>query len=369
MTTGNNRAKRYSNIKYAFALFSTAYLVILLFLFLGLGLSSNLSEEISKMTQNRYLALSLYLAVIFALYAILDFPFNLYRSFRVEHKFGLSRQKFSSWLADNIKTGMISYIISLIVLAAFYFVLEAFAANWWLVISAIWIFLSLILAKLMPIVIIPLFFKYRRMDDQALRQGIISLAKKMKLKILDVFEIDFSKKTLKANAALLGWGSTRRVILADTLKDKYSKEEIEAILAHEFAHYRQRHLLKIILINSSATLLLFFLIFKSAAGLLPVFGLDSLSQTAALPLVFIYFVIFGLLMQPLENYFTRCMERSADRIALEVTGAKGAFISMMEKLANQNLADRAPNLLIKLFFFDHPPIDERIKMAQNHKGA
>jgi len=369
MSKEGNRAKRYSNIKYGFALFSTAYLLILLFLFLKLGLSSGLSQGIAKITQNQYLALLIYLAIAFLGYAVLDFPFNFYRSFRVEHKFGLSREKPGSWLLDNVKAGVLSYIISLIVLSAFYFVLKAFADNWWLAISVIWIFLSLILAKLTPVVIIPLFFKYRKMEDEGLRQRIMGLAEKMKVRILDVFEVDFSKKTLKANAAFVGWGSTRRVILADTLKGKYTQQEIEAILAHEFAHYRLRHLLKMIMTNSAVTLVLFFLIFKSAANLLPVFGLDSLSSVAALPLVFIYFIIFGLITQPLENYFIRSMEANADRMALEVTQDKAAFVSMMEKLAGQNLADRNPNLLIKLFFFDHPPIDERIEMAQRYKGA
>ena len=96
----------------------------------------------------------------------------------------------------------------------------------------------------------------------------MKLAEKMKVKILDCFEIDFSKKTLKANAAFVGIGNTRRVILADTLKDKYSHDEIEVILAHEFAHYQRRHLLKLITINALSTLAVFFLIFKTSSGVL-----------------------------------------------------------------------------------------------------
>jgi len=192
----------------------------------------------------------------------------------------------------------------------------------------------------------------------------MNLAKKMRVKILDCFEIDFSKKTLKANAAFVGWGKTRRVILADTLKDKYSHDEIEVILAHEFAHYRLRHLFKLILTNSLATVLIFYLIFKTNSYVLAVFGLSSLSDLAALPVVLIYFVIFGIVMQPFENYVSRRLERNADRMALLVTGMREAFVSMMDKLAAQNLADRAPHPLIKFFFFDHPPVDERIRMAK-----
>lgn len=216
----------------------------------------------------------------------------------------------------------------------------------------------------MPILIIPLFFKYRALSDNQLRQRILNLAHKMGVKILDVFEIDFSKKTLKANAAFVGMGRTKRVILADTLKDKYTYDEIEVILAHEFAHYRLRHLIKLIFINSITIILSFYLIYKTSDYVLGRFGLFSLSDISGLPIVLMYFVILGMITQPLENYLSRRFERNADLLALKTTDLKEAFISMMDKLSAQNLADRSPAKIIKIFFFDHPPIDERIEMAK-----
>ncbi|MCX5706923.1 MAG: M48 family metalloprotease, partial [Candidatus Omnitrophica bacterium] len=183
----------------------------------------------------------------------------------------------------------------------------------------------------------------------------------------DCFEIDFSKKTLKGNAAFVGIGNTRRVILADTLKDKYNADEIEVILAHEFAHYRLRHLLKLIAINALTTLIIFFLIFKTNGFVLGQFRLSSLSDIAALPVLFLYFMLFGLLMQPWEAFISRRFERDADLLAIKITGLKEAFISSMDKLAQQNLADRSPHPLIKFFFFDHPPIDERIRLAKSYQ--
>lgn len=193
----------------------------------------------------------------------------------------------------------------------------------------------------------------------------MNLADKMRVKILDVFEIDFSKKTLKANAAFVGIGKTKRVILADTLKDKYSEDEIEVILAHEFAHYKLKHLLKLILINSLATIIAFYFIFKTGNSVLSLFGLSSLSDIAALPVIIMYLVVFGIVMQPLQNYISRRLEKNADKMALSVTGLREAFVSMMEKLSAQNLVDRSPRPLIKFFFFDHPPVDERINMANS----
>ncbi len=360
-----DKAKRYSCIKYTLTIIEAVYLLVLILLFQCVGASISLTRLVSGFVSIGYLVFPVYLVLLFILYYILTFPLNLYRSFIVEHKFCLTNQKFCSWLLDQLKIGLVSYTIGAILFAAFYYILRHNPNTWWVIISLFWIFFSLILAKLLPLIIIPLFFKYKSLSDDTLRQRIIKLADKMKIRILDVFEIDFSKKTLKANAAFVGWGNTRRVILADTLRDKYSYDEIEVILAHEFAHYRMKHLLKLILISSFTTLLAFYLIFKTNIFVLGLFGLSSLLDIAAFPIIIMYLVVFGIIMQPLENYISRRFERNADRGALKTTGLKEAFISMMDKLSDQNLSDRKPHPLIKFFFFDHPPTAERIELARN----
>ena len=359
------RAKEYSRRKYTFAIIEIFYLLALLGLFLGLGLSKILAQSISRPAFSAYLVLPVYLLLIYVFYWCLNFPLNFYCSFKLEHRFNLSNQKLSHWLLDQLKYGLITYIIGLILLGSFYYILKNNPNTWWLVVSAFWIFFSLILSKLTPVVIIPLFFKYKKLNDEELRQKIIRLAEKMRVGTLDVFEIDFSKKTLKANAAFVGIGSTRRVILADTLKEKYSVDEIEIILAHEFAHYRLRHLLKLIMVNSLAITLSFYCIFYTSVYFLNIFGLSSLSDIASLPLIMLYLVIVSLVLGPLENYISRRLEKNADLLALKETHNPQAFISMMDKLSSQNLADRAPHPLIKIFFFDHPPVDERIRLAKN----
>lgn len=364
-TNLQDKAQKYSSLKYGLSIFETIYLAIFLFLFQGLGVSPVLVKGISNLLGQDYLVLPVYLLVIYVAYYILNFPLNFYHSFILEHNFALSHQKVGDWLKDQFKSAVIFYVISLILFEAFYHILEHSPNSWWLIVSLVWIFFSLIMAKLFPLIIIPLFFKYKALTDQNLRQRIIALADKMQVKILNVFEIDFSKKTLKANAAFVGWGKTKRVLLADTLKDRYSHDEIEVILAHEFAHYRFKHIFKLILINSLVTIATFYLIFKSSGYVLGFFGLSSLRDVGAFPLLLLYFVIVGIITTPLENYVSRRLERNADTLALKVSGLKDAFISMMEKLALQNLADRHPSKIIKIFFFDHPPVDERIKSAQS----
>jgi STE24 endopeptidase len=358
-------AKSYSCQKYALSIIDTFYGIALLLFFLGSGLSLSLENFIRSSLLPGYLSVAAYLLVISFLYYLFNLPFNFYSSFTLEHKFNLTHQTIKSWVSDQLKSGILAYIISLILILSFYWILGNFS-QWWLVVSLFWIVFSVLLAKLAPVLIIPLFFKYKKLEDEVLRQRILELAEKMQVKLMDVFQIDFSKKTLKANAAFTGMGRTKRVLLADTLKDKYTYNEVVVILAHEFAHYRLGHIFKLIAINSVVTLGLFYLIFKTSIYALGFFRLGSLSQLSSLPLVFLYFILYGIIFAPLEAFASRKFEKEADRLALKVTADREAFVSLMEKLATQNLADRNPHPLIKFFFFNHPPIDERIEIAKSY---
>jgi STE24 endopeptidase len=369
MHTTSDNARRYSIIKYSLATAETAYLFSILCLFQFSGASKTLANTFYGSGLPSWLVMPAYLLAIAILYAILNFPFYFYSSFVLEHSFALSRQTLKQWFNDQFKGALIAYGIGLVCLEAFYFAVRAFPDAWWVYVSVFWIFFSLIFAKLAPVAIVPLFFRYKRLDDEALKKRIISLAEKMKVKLLEVVEIDFSKKTVKANAAFLGFGSSRRVILADTLKDTFTADEIEVILAHEFAHFKLKHLLKIIALGALASAVSFYVIFKTSAYFLSILSLSSLQDIAALPLVLLYFSAMGLLLGPLENYCSRLFERHADLMALASTGLKEAFMSGMEKLASQNLADRSPHPVIKFFFFDHPPIDERIEMAEGFRPS
>lgn len=358
------KSRQYSTIKYSLSIIESAYVLLLLALFLVFGFSALLAKDIKILIWNNYLALGLYLFIIYTAYYILSFPLNFYHNFILEHQFQLTRQSVKDWFFDQIKAGIISYVISIIFLEVFCMLVALQPGNWWWIISLFWIFTSLVLAKLAPVLIIPLFFKYKKISNEDLRLRIIKLSRKMGLKILDVFEIDLGRKTEKANAALVGFGNTRRVILGDTLKDKYSLEEIEVILAHEFAHQKLGHLFKLVLAGALTTVLCFYVIYKTGPYALRFFGLESFNDISALPIIFIYLVLSGIIFQPWENFLSRRFESEADRLAILSTGLGEAFVSTMDKLAAQNLADRNPHPLIKLFFFDHPAIDERIKSAR-----
>ncbi|MCK9595060.1 MAG: M48 family metallopeptidase [Candidatus Omnitrophica bacterium] len=358
------KAHRYSSIKYCLAISQTVFFLLLLVLFIWSGASRALAADIAKLRLSGYLTLPVYLFAVSLAYSILSFPITFYQGFIIEHQFGLSRQGIGPWFIDQIKSGAIAYLFAVLLLGLFYFIVGRNPGQWWWIVSIAWFFFNVILARLAPVLIIPLFFKCTKLADEGLRQRIIKLAASMKICLLDVFEINLSKKTVKANAGLTGWGKSRRVILADTLKADYTADEIEVILAHEFSHYKLKHMIKLILLNSAATLLGFYLIFKTGSWALSASGLGSWLDIQAMPLIFVYFTVFSLFTQPCENYFSRRFERQADSMALQYTGMNEAFISAMDKLGRQNLADRDPRPLIKFFFFDHPPISERIAAAR-----
>ncbi|MDD2702896.1 MAG: M48 family metallopeptidase [Candidatus Omnitrophica bacterium] len=361
------KAKKYCIIKYTLGIVHSLYGAVILFIFAFSGASLTLSAIFAEWIPNPYFLLAVYFLALSAAYYLFNFSFIFYRSFILEHQFSLSRQNIGDWFVDQVKGGGIFYFFTLAALEAFFYLLRNAPQAWWWLVSAVWIFLSLVLAKAAPVVIVPLFFKYKRMAEEPLRQRLLSLAARMGVPVCDVFEIDLSRKSLKANAAFAGLGKTRRIILSDTLKENFSPDEIEVILAHEFAHYRLGHIVKLLVINSFSIVFSFYVLFLVSGPLSVFFRLPSFTSVAVLPVLFLYWMAWGTAVTPFENALSRAFERSADRKALEATGLKDAFINTMEKFSRRNLSDRKPHPLIKLFFFDHPPVDERIAMAHRYR--
>ena len=207
-----DRAKRYSRIKYKLALIDIAYTLLLLLLLQASGIASSLKIALTNLLLSGPLLIAAYSMVIFIMYDALSFFLDLYRSFILEHSFALTKQKLSSWFLDYLKGNILGLIVFVILIEGFYFFIRNYGISWWWMSAAFWIFLSVVIARIFPVVVIPLFFKYKKLENEDLRNRIMALAKKMGVRILDVFEIDFSKKSLKANAAFVGIGRSKRVL-------------------------------------------------------------------------------------------------------------------------------------------------------------
>jgi STE24 endopeptidase len=230
--------------------------------------------------------------------------------------------------------------------------------------------LFVLLAQLAPVVLFPIFYKFEPLENDELEQRLVRLSERAGTCIRGVYKWNLSEKSKKANAALTGLGNTRRIILADTLLDNYSPEEIEAVLAHELGHHVHKHIFKSILVQAGVTLLGFW-----AANWTLHLVVDrrhmfeTLSDFANLPLLVLVATVLSFLLLPALNAYSRFNERQADRYAFQSISQIDPFISSMNKLADQNLAERSPSKFIEWFFHSHPAISKRVEAARAWRGT
>ena len=313
--------------------------------------------------QNYTLAVFLYLFFLLLISKVLGFGFDFY-GFRLERRFQLSTQNFRAWLWDEIKGFLVGLVMAAIVVELLYFMIRQSPQHWWLITWALFIGLFIMLAQLAPVVLLPIFYKFEPLDNEDLRRRLVQLGERAGTRVRGVYRWKLSEKSKKANAALTGLGSTRRIILADTLLDNYAPEEIEAVLAHELGHHVHKHILKSILVQAGITLLGFWVANFVLHYAVDHHMFEELSDFANLPLLAITATVLSLLLMPALNAYSRYNERQADRYAFESIVSVQPFISSMNKLAQQNLAERTPSRWIELLFHSHPAISRRVAAAE-----
>jgi len=356
----NSEAKKYNNIKLTIGITKAFISFLLLLLFIWFVYSLQLEDLIRVYISNDYLVLLSFIFVIGAVSSILFFPVNYYLEFHLEHKYNLSNQSFSNWILEDLKETLVGSAIGIPILLLFYFILIRTGNLWWLPFGALMFFVSVVLARIVPIFIVPLFYKVTPLDDEELKDRILNLSKTAGLKVENVFKFDMSKNTKKANAAFTGIGKSKRILLGDTLLENYTHDEIETVIAHELGHYEKKHILKNIIIGTVVSFLMFFLISFFYSISINWFGFSSIKQISALPLLLLWGSIIGLVLTPLTNIISRKFEYEADEYAVKRTNKKEAFINTLEKLTDQNLGDREPHKFIEWFFYSHPSIKRRI---------
>ncbi len=307
--------------------------------------------------------------LLFSLYfLIFDLPLSFYSGFVLEHHFGLSNQSFGQWLLDLGKKTLLSFALSLALLEGLYWIIRSDPAHWWLWAWACYAFVSYILGKLFPVFIVPLFYKYGKLEDQELEAKILRLAARFNMPVGSVYSLNLSKTTKKANAAFMGIGKTKRVVLSDTLINQFTHAEIEMVMAHELGHYKHHDVWRLLAFGLVASLVAFAAGFWGMGALAASLGLGTAANIAGLPLLFLIFYAVNLVLMPLTNGYSRKRERTADLFALEALGGeRDVFISCMKKLGEQNLADPEPPAWYEWFFYDHPSIGKRVAMAEKYE--
>jgi STE24 endopeptidase len=353
-------AKKYHKIKLGIAL---SGIIIDLAFWSGIiisGYSAALAEFAYRYSNQHLIQFYFFIIGLGMISFVIHFPLSFYSGFIVEHQFSLSNQSLMRWLWEQLKGILLGILLGGILLTVFYLTLWRYPHFWWLI---VWLFIlvfSVLLGRLAPVLIFPLFYKFKPVENENLKNRIQNLAQNWKLKISGVFQFDLSKNTKKANAAFTGLGKTRRVILGDTLLANFSDEEIETIFSHEIGHYFHRHLFKGILFNSLLSLIGLFAAFLIYQNLLLIKQYQT-HQLEALPYLGLIFLLYSLLSGPLANYLSRHFEYQADRFAVETSGKKQEFITSLKKLGELNLADETPHPLVEFLFYSHPSIEHRIE--------
>lgn len=355
-----SKSKKYNNIKLGIGIGKGIIAFILILLFVLLNYSKELEALLRINIQSDYLILLLFTLVIGMVSSIIFFPINYYSGFYLEHKYELSNQTFFKWMLENLKGTLVAGVIGIPLLLAFYFFLNLFGSIWWLPFAVLMFIVSVVLAQILPIIILPIFYKVSPIEDVELKKRIVKLASEVGMKVENVFSFNMSKNTKKANAAFTGLGKTKRIILGDTLLEGYSKEEIETVIAHELGHYKHKHIVKNIFISTIFSFLTLFLIAFFYEFSLSWFNFSDITQIAALPILSLWGMLIGLIQTPISNWISRKYEYEADEYAVRSTRNPNAFKETLKKLSDQNLGDENPHPIVEWFFYSHPSIRNRI---------
>lgn len=353
-----NRAKRWIEITDLVLGF-----VILLALVLTHG-SARLRDFAYLASRQYYsVAVLAFVLMLLLLTKVISLPLDYY-SFRLEHRYQLSNQNLGSWLWDELKGWTVGLVLIGILVEVLYATMRAYPDHWWLIMWAVFVGFTVLLAQLAPVVLFPIFYRFEPLKNDALRERLVRLSERAGTRVRGVYEWKISEKSKKANAALTGLGNTRRIIVADTLLNNYTDDEIEAVLAHELGHHVHAHIAKGILLQIGITFFGFWAashILRYAVEQRQMF--QSLSDFANLPLLALIAAVLGLVLAPVLNAYSRYNERQADQYAWKSIPSIEPFVSSMHKLATQNLAEENPARWIEVLFHSHPPVGKRTAAA------
>lgn len=360
-------AKQYSHERLICSLvdmgIDVVYLMVAAFL-LARPLDAWLSQF--GLFQSLWLRLIGIYAVVIGLHLAISFPLSWYSGHRLEHKYGLSRQTLGRWLRRYAAQNALSLGFGLLMMQGVYWLIWLAGPWWWLCAAGCFFLVSVILGQLMPVLILPLFYKIKRIDEPALAGRFATLAADTGLRIEGIYRMDMSAETAKANAVLAGLGSTRRVILGDTLLDEFSEDEIAVVLAHEIGHHVHKHIPQLIVVGLLMSTAGFWLCDQLlAAWVTAQTGPFSYANFPVwtLPMLMLIVSVSSLLVGPLQNALSRRFERQADAYALWRTNLPAAYRSAYLKLARQNKEPLDPPALEVFLFHSHPALGDRIRAA------
>ena len=305
------------------------------------------------------------LAAFGLLGGLLDLPFTLYKTFRLEERFGFNKMTLKLWLADLVKSTLVGAVIGLPIMALILWLMGSAGSLWWLWTWGVWMVFNLLALVLFPTVIAPLFNKFKPLDDEALKARVTALMQRCGFAAKGLFVMDGSKRSAHANAYFTGFGAAKRVVFYDTLLKQLSAAEVDAVLAHELGHFKHKHIIKRIVLMFSMSLIGFALLgwmssqlwFYTGLGVRP--NLTGANDALALLLFMLVVPLFSFFVSPLMAQLSRKQEFEADAYAIAQTNGRDLQSALL-KLYKDNASTLTPDPVFVKFYYSHPPASERL---------
>lgn len=367
-----DKATRYRRLRRRMGLLTAAGWVALL---VGVVLSgathalAAASREVSHLTgwavfAQTGVSAAVYAAVLALAGTIVAFPFTWYRDVVLERRFGRLRQGVAAWLHAHWRMTLVRVVVVAIGAVGVYVGLAWQPTWWWLAAGVAFGVTMLLITHLAPLVTIPRLYRLRPITRPGLKERLEILARRLGVPVSAIRVCDLDADPLRPNAALVGMGPTRQVLLSDALLTDYSDDEIEVVLAHELAHYVYGDVWKTWLFETATATLACAAAHWALWQLGPLVGLAGITDVAGLPIVALAAGSTVVMLTPVANAMSRRQERRADAYALAVTKNPDALASGLRRLAQQSLAETQPSPLVEWLFFTHPPLGARLAAAR-----
>ena len=292
-------------------------------------------------------------------------PLGYFGGYVLPRAYGLSRQSLRAWATDWLKATLVSTALASAVAGVFLWTVNATGPSWWWVFGLFVSVVGVALVFVTPYVLVPLFFKMQPLADAATVERIHALVNRAGAPVRDVCSLDFSRRTAEANAAVIGLGRSRRVVIADTLLAEFTPGEVDAVVAHELGHHVNRDVQRLLLGNAVLIWLGLFLASRGATSALPLLSLPSLGYVPGYPMLLFVVEAFFLLLSPLLNWWSRRLESGADRFGLRLTRDPAAFAGAMRRIGCQNLVELRPPRWAEVLLATHPALYRRIQLAES----